>query len=232
MRGRLDKMKTFRTFGVVLLVVASVGVATTAAASAETPKAQFLEGKTSTTFTGTSGKWHLSTKGVPVSIECTTGKESGEVKSSGVGTLAVTLEGCTLLGAKALSLGVSVSGKIVFSASFSLAYGSLIPLFAVFVAVIVEAHIEVPAVGQLLLLKGSLILAFGNLTSGTEVTATHLIATVKEGKPGATKYWTESGGTESHPLLLTSVNGGAFEESGFEWAENNVSYASMLGISF
>jgi len=225
-------MKTLKTFGLALLVLAALGVVTAASATAETPKTLFLEGKTSTTFTGTSGKGHLSTKSVPVSIECTKGKDSGEVKSTGTGTLTLTFEGCTILGAKCLSLGATTAGEIKTSGTFSTVYDSLSPLLPALLLAVTEAHIECPAVGQLLLVKGNILLLFGSLTSGTEVTSTSIVVTVSNGKPGDTKYWTDSAGTEQHPLLLTSVNGGTFEESGDESAENNASYASMVGISF
>jgi hypothetical protein len=238
-------MKTLKTFGLVLLVLAALGVVTAASASAETPKTLFLEGKTSTTFTGTSGKGHLSTKGVPVSIECTKGKDAGTIESKGEGTLTLTFEGCTLLGTKCKSAGATNAGEIVTSGTYSTVYDAVTPfaakLLPALLLKITEVTIECPSVGQTLKVKGNILLLFGTLTSGTEVTSTSIIVTVSSGKPGDTNYWLSSvtGETKAeqeakvlHPLLLTSVNGGTFEESGDESAENNVAYASMVGITF
>lgn len=223
-------MKKFSTIGLALLALLVLGAVSSASALAAEPEALFLEGKTSTTFTATSGKGHLSTVSVPVSIECTKSKSSGKVERK-TGTLTIDFESCTLLGSKCRSLGDAL-GTILTGGTTTLVYDSLSPLLPAILFAPNQVTIECPGVGQTLVVKGNILLLFSALTSGTEVTSAELITTAKNGKPGDTKYWTSSSGTELHPLLLTSVNGGTFEESGDESVENKATYAAMVGIDF
>jgi hypothetical protein len=231
-------MKKFCMIGLTLLALLVLGAVSSASALAAEPEALFLTG-TSTTFTATSGKGHLSTRGVPISIECAQSKSSGEVKAK-TGTISIDFELCTLLGKACWSLGDTTDrtagGLILTGGPFKLVYDSLSTERAGLLPALLfepgELHIECEALSELLLVKGSILLLFSSLTSGTEVTSAELITKVTSGKPADTKYWTSSGGTELHPLLLTSVSGGTFEESGDESVENKATYAAMVGADF
>jgi hypothetical protein len=229
-------MKKFATVGLALLVLFVLGAASAGSASAAEPKTIFLESKTKSTFTATSEKGHLSTHGVPISIECKKSKSSGTAEKSG-GTLTIDFEGCTLLGEECHSLGDS-SGTILTGGSYTDVYDSLSTEKAGLLPALLfepkELHIECKIASELLLVKGTILLLFGELTSGKEVETTTIITTVKEGKPGDTNYWLKSEETVKHPLLLTSVSGGTFEESGDESENNKVTYGAkeMAGAEF
>ncbi len=223
-------MQKVKTIGLAMLALLAVGAVAAASASAAEVTNIFLAGATSTTFSGTSGAGHLSTTGNFLSVQCKKGKSSGKVEAH-KGEATLTFEECTLLGSPCNGLGAA-AGTIPTSGTFTSVYDSLSPLLPAILLTIKEVHIECPSLGVLLLVKGNLLLLFGTLTSGTEVTSTTLVVTVKEGKPGDTKYWETSSGAEKHPLLLTSENGGEFKESGDESAENKVTYAAMVGTEF
>lgn len=185
------------------------------------------------TYTFTSGEVKFSSTADPESITCKKAKGSGELVTPHEGTLTVAFEECKLLGANCRSLG-DAAGTILLGGATTNVYDSLTPLLAArHLAVEPEGgvHIECPTLSQLVLLKGNMLLLFSALVSGTAVLETELISTVKEGKPGDKNFWATSNGSELHPLLLMSVNAGAFSESGINWTAKVV-YAELRTLTY
>jgi hypothetical protein len=199
------------------------------------PLAALLPGsKFPATFSGTSGKGELVTVGKKT-VKCKKDKSSGEFTGSEEttikGTAKITFEECESSGFKCNSKGQK-EGVIVSEGTTLLVFDSLTTLgVAVLLTLKPETEFECTSFVKVKV-KGNVLLLIKPLEK--ETTEFELILKQKEGKPEDKTYWVhgeeEEKGIEEKAQLLTSINGGAFEESGDESAENKITTSKSMTV--
>lgn len=208
----------------LVVVFALCGLASASALAAE-PKVSLLPGEAfPVKFEGTSAKGTLETA-AGTQIKCTSGSSSGEITSGTAGTASLKFFGCEALGAKCNTTG-GASGEIVTSGTTLLVFDNLTELALANLLTVPETTINCTALVTIKV-KGTILLLISKINE-ENTKFELLVALVKKGKPADKNYWTTAPGTEQHPLLLSSINGGAFEESADESAENKITTKKMV----
>jgi hypothetical protein len=146
-------MKRIRIVGLMLLALFALGAVAATAASAE-------EGFLPLTKKGLqilSGEAKLETH-TKLSINCTTTSGTGTFKNDSEGSGTFTFEKCTALGFPALSLTSTTSGQIKANVTYVVCLINSAELkFGIAITPSETVHIEVPAAGILLEVKGTII---------------------------------------------------------------------------
>jgi hypothetical protein len=217
-------MHRLKLVGLALIAVLAVGVTTAASAMAALPEVLLLgTEKFPVAFEGTSGKGKLVTVGGK-EIKCTKGKNSGSVTGAKTGTATLTFEGCESSGFKCNTAGKG-AGIVESTGSTTLVFDSLTTLGVAELLAVNETTIECTSLVKIKV-KGNILLLV--LPINSEVTVITFDVSQTGGKPTDSTYW--EGGVEKHPQLLTSINGGAFEESGDTSEENKATTAKMIEV--
>lgn len=164
-------MRRFKLAGILCVLALALAAFATAGSASASPTMLVLEGKSGFSFT--SGAGELADPSTGLAIKCKTDKGSGSITSATELSTSVTFEKCNIGGLAAQSLG-GKSGKITLAElkghlcwinEATLDAGVLLTLPAEGV------HIEVPALGQLLVVTGSVVGLIVHLnepgTSGT-----------------------------------------------------------------
>ncbi len=140
-----------------VLVMAITGLAAASSASAAEP--EFLGTAAGNTFTVESGEGELVDLSSGLAIKCKKDKGSGEVTGPKTLTATVDFEKCNVGGLAAQSLGDKGGIILLSKLPGELCFISLSPLKVgvLFVLPAEGVHIEVPALGQLLVVKGSVV---------------------------------------------------------------------------
>ncbi len=217
-------MKRTKTLATALLATALLGgLASTSAHAAENPEdsPSGEEKAFPIKYTGKSGETKFETVGRNA-FDCKKSKTSGEYTGGRGGNIKYDFEECAANGTNCNSSG-DAAGIILVKGELLLVYDDLSPLdLAVLTTISPEVEI---LCGSLLKLKikGTFLVLFTGITSGTAIEAAKLVLNQNAGKPEDKKYWENS--VEHTPLLLTSINGGAFEESAIGSKEPEVSFA-------
>lgn len=180
---------------------------------------EFLPG--SGEFSGKTGANALLVKGL-FTISCSSVGWSGELTGAASGKGVTTATGCKAAGVPINSLG-SGGGTITFGFEQQLCYVSKSPkVVGISARITPEAgvHLEVPAAGQLLILKGG---AIASITPLNESTAGPYALGIHQ-KGGVPEIEACEGGSAN--ILLASLNGGSFVRAGAEALEASVSFAA------
>lgn len=217
-------MQRRKIVGLTVVALFALFAIASATASAALPSVTLLPGeKFPVAFEGKSGKGILETvKGT--TVKCSSGKSSGSIEGEKTGKTTITFEGCESSGFKCNTTGKG-SGIIETSGTTTLVFDSLSPLGVALLLAVNETTFECTALVKVKV-KGNILLLVKPL--GEEVTSFELIVTQSKGVPGDTKYF--EGGVEKHPTLLSSIDGGAFENSADESTENKITTAKMVKI--
>jgi len=207
----------------VVAVFAIVAIFAVNAATAAAALPEFLTNITANTFTGTNGVGKLETVG-KVPINCTAGTDKGEVTGAKTGTISSSFTGCNAFGAPANSLG-DESGVILVNAPFVLCFiKSGAPLEVGLFIKEINVHIEIPLVGLLINVTGSVVARITPLNS------------LKTGP--YTIEFTQAGGKagfqcEGLAALLLSSSDAEHkkpEESGLEGKSQNITFTKDIEI--
>jgi hypothetical protein len=146
-------MKRIRIVGLMLLALFALGAVAATAASAE-------EGFLPLTKKGLqilSGEAKLETH-AKLSINCKTTSGTGTFKNDSEGSGTLTFEGCTALGFADLSLTSTTAGQIKANVTYVVCLINSAELkFGIAMTPSETVHIEIPAAGALLEIKGTLI---------------------------------------------------------------------------
>jgi hypothetical protein len=168
-----------RSAGLVVIALALFAVAATAASAANP---EFLDNVTGNTFTATSAEGKLTAEGL--TIICKADKvtlENGKVTGAKTISTVVDFEKCTIAGLAAQSLS-DTEGKILVAATGELCYiGKASEKHVGVFFKITPVHIEIPSLGELLEVKGSvlgLVKSVNTLSTANTVTISE--ATSKE----------------------------------------------------
>jgi hypothetical protein len=206
-------MRSTRLFGLLIVVLLFAAVAATAASANS-----LLPGTAKTKVTGKSGTATLQVKGGGT-ISCT----SIDIIEEEIITPTLIKLHIHFLGCKAFGLAVnSVNDKgqsgtiLVFEDTHFCEKG---PLGAAVFALTEEVALEVPSTKLTINVKGSFVGLF--LEPKTKKATFKLEITQKEGKQGIEKC--EGGVAQT---LLSSVDGGAFTQSGEETKEATLTFAA------
>jgi hypothetical protein len=210
-------MRVFKLTGAMVIVLAFTAIATATASAAETLWT-WLPGATGTKFTGSSGKATLEKKSTG-KITCESSTAAGEITGEKTLALAtVDFKGCTAFGLSALTLGDS-KGLILVHLEIHncrIATGSNAGLLIKPLPV----HITIPSIGTLLLIEGSFV---AELKPNKKLAKTfELVIAQSKGVQALEKC--EGGKAET---LLTSENGGAFEQSGEEAEKGTIAWTTI-----
>jgi hypothetical protein len=220
-------MQLRKIASLALVVVFALCAFASASALAAEPNVVLLSGETfPVKFEGTSGKGVLETiKGT--TIKCSSGSSTGEITAAKTGTATITFKGCEALSQKCETTGAKEKGEIVTSGTTLLVYDNIKTgeLGVADLLTVNETTIKCTALVSIKV-KGTILLLIKKINE--EGTKFELVVKQTSGKPEDKNYWTSTTGTEQHPLLLSSINGGAFEESGDESAENKITTAKMV----
>jgi|SRR6201994_4765582 len=225
-------MKSFKALVVALFAVLALGAIVASAASAAEVRALVLSGgKFPVKFEGTSGAGKLESVGGS-SISCTAGTNKGEITNEKTGTVTFDFTGCKAFGFNCNTTG-DATGVVLTTGTFEGVYDSLgTTLLPALFVTLKETTIECTALAKVKV-RGTLLLLFSKLTSGTDVTEAEIIVTQSKGVPTDKKYWkTSEEKTAKEAKLESSFDGGAFEESGEESSSNKVKYSEMVALDF
>jgi len=205
-------MRSRKTAGSIFILALLISAVASASALANP---EFL-GSIPTAITGTSGATALESES-GLAVECPKDKVTGTVNSASTLETRVDLESCKVAGFTAQSLGdksgvvlVPLTGKLCYRNSFAHEVGVVLTLPSGGV------HIEVPSLGELLVITGSILGALTPVnvssSSGTlEVFATLFcegvssglsIETAHNGSPLGAKARTTESLTYTHALTL------------------------------
>ena len=217
-------MQRRKIVGLACVAMFALFAIASATASAALPSVSLLAGeKFSVLFEGTSSKGVLETvKGT--TVNCSSGKNSGSIEGEKTGKTTITFEGCESSGFKCNTTGKG-AGIIETSGNTTLVFDSLTPLAVALLLAVNETTFECTALVKVKV-KGNILLLISPINQ--EVTSLTLTVTQSKGQPGDSKYW--EGGTEKHPTLLSSIDGGAFEISADESTENKITTKKMIKV--
>ncbi len=212
-------MRRFKLAGILsLLALAVVAFSAAGSAYASNPEALLLESKGGFSFTSGAGELVDSTSGL--AIKCKSDKGTGEITGAKSLTASVTFEKCNVGGLAAQSLG-GKSGQITLSKlAGGLCYinaekhqvGALLTLPSEGV------HIEVPSLGELLIVTGS---TTGLLSPDNEAT--------KSGKLSFGGHKCE-GATGNEDVLLLELEHSGTTLAGEEISEESITYAGSVEL--
>jgi hypothetical protein len=207
--------------GIKLISAVALALMLTAVVSATAFAAnpEFLPGEKGTKFTGKSGKATLQIKGSNT-ITCKTSevtKGNGELLGPKTATSTIDFSTCTAFGLPANSLG-DASGIILVKVNSELCYISKAEKTVGIVFTLPSTlHLEVPSTKLLINVQGSFV---GKIEPINKKQATYtLVIEQKEGKQAIEKC---EGGAALK--LETSVDGGAFTQSGEEAKEGTITF--------
>lgn len=221
-------MRSIKMLGAVILAaLASGGVLSSIASAAEAEEQLLSGGLFPTKVEGTIGENKLA------GITCTAGTNKGEVTSSRAGTITLDLTGCKALGFPCNSKG-DAKEVILTSGTFETVFDALGgPLLPAHLVTLSETTVECTPLVKIVI-KGSFLLLFNALTSGTDVTEIAFIVEQEgEGKPTDKSYWIKTNEPSAKkPQLLASTNGLAFAEASVAWKANKTKYSSMMALVF
>ncbi len=161
----MQRLKLFGTAMMAILALTAI-MATTASA-----KPEFLDpGFVGNTFTGKGPAGELTTLGGGIEIKCKENTVSGEVTGNETGTITkLDFKGCTALGLfKANSLGDAEGTILSDGLPFKLCYTDEAKKEVGLYIEKISTHIEVPSLGQLINVSGSII---GKITPVNTLTA-------------------------------------------------------------
>lgn len=148
-------MQRIKVFGATLVALVALG-AMTASASMALPE---FSPATKQKFKGSGGAGELTTLTGGVSIKCTANTLAGEIITALTATVSITFTGCTALGLAANSLGDAEKVILTGTLNAELCYINKTtkpPEVGVYISG-VNSHIEVPSLGILINVAGSLI---------------------------------------------------------------------------
>ena len=207
-------MRILKLAGAMIAVLAFTAIGTATASAAEMLWT-WLPGAEGTKFTGKSAKASLQIKGGGT-ITCAESTAEGEIQKEK--TLGLALidfgQNCTVGGVAVASLG-DKSGLILVHIEIHnclIAVGHLGLLIKV-----LPLHLEVVSTKLLITVEGALIALIN--PAGKPAKAFNLVVEQKEGKQSLEKC---EGGTAQ--TLLTSLDGGAFVQSGEEAKEGTLTF--------
>jgi hypothetical protein len=220
-------MQRRKIAGMALLAMFALFAIASASASAANPTVTLLSGETfPVTFEGTSGKGTLETV-KKTTVKCSAGTSKGTILENKTGETTIIFTGCESSGFKCETTGAG-SGEIITSGTTLLVFDSLTTLGVAQLLTVKETVFECTSLVKIKV-KGSLLLLITPIN--TETTKFELIVKQTAGKPSDKAYWNNSTGKEEAPLLLSSINGGAFEESADESAENKITTNKMNTVN-
>jgi hypothetical protein len=214
-------MHRIKLIGPAVIAVLLLGVIVSASALASGPKAKFLSGASSATFSGTSGKGKLATS--KNEVKCTSDENKGTIGET-EGEATIVFKGCEALGEKCNTTGKG-SGEVESHGTTLLVYDSLSPLAAADLFNVDETVFECTSLVKNKVL-GTILLLVKPI--GEDTTKLELVVEESGGSPTDKTYW-NSAGEEKHPLLLSSLDGGTFLESG-DTSEENFVTTEMVDI--
>jgi hypothetical protein len=169
-----------RSAGLLVIALALFAIAATAPASAANP--EFLDNVTGNTFTAKSGKGELK---AAAPIVCQSDKitlENGKVTGAKTILVVIDFEKCAVAGFAPQSLS-DTEGKILVAATGELCYINKAEKHVGVLFTITPVHIEVPSLGELLIISGTMLglLKPPNMLSAvTQPTLTINATTAKE----------------------------------------------------
>lgn len=211
--------------GMAIIAVLALSAIASAGASAAEPNVTLLGTETfPVTFSGTSGKGVLETV-AGTTVKCEKDKSSGSITSATAGTSKITFEECKSSGFACNTTGQG-SGIIVSEGTTKLVYDALTTLGVALLMTVKETVFECTAFVKVKV-KGTILILINPINK--ETTAFELIVKQSKGVPADNKYW--EGGVEKKPKLESSIDGGAFEESADESAENKITTSKMMTVN-
>jgi hypothetical protein len=152
-------MRIAKTLGLTIMAVLALSMIASAGASAALPEA--LVNVAGNTFTATSGAGELTAG--ELKIKCTSDTGSGSVTGAKTLTAEVHFAKCSILGLPANSLGDAAETILVTGLDGELCYiKKAAPVeVGVFFTLLTPVHIEIPSLGELVIVTGSVV---GKLT--------------------------------------------------------------------
>jgi hypothetical protein len=168
-----------RSAGLLVIALALFAVAATAASAANP---EFLDNVTGNTFTAKSGKGELKGAAPIICQKDLITLENGKVTGAKTISTVVDFEECTVAGLAAQSLS-DTEGKILVTATGELCYINAKEKHVGVLLKITPVHIEIPSIGQLVEVTGTvlgLLKPVNTLSSVTQPTLTINATTLKE----------------------------------------------------
>jgi hypothetical protein len=221
-------MKRIKLLGVSLIAVVAVLALTASSAMAEEKTKMLPESGVS--FTSTSGPGTLETKGGS-KVTCTKDKDTGTIDSANLGKFTVDFEGCKLgteecTGVNEAKEVILMKGVYHFWLALELKTGETKEsLVGALVFLIEEFHFTCKVGGifnALVLVLGCVAALAEPLNTLAEITKD--VFKQSKGVQLIILVLPQEAKEEIKCILLSSVNGGAFEQSGAEGTDENKAF--------
>ncbi len=215
-------MKFLKIALISIITTAFVSGFVSASALAAGPTQGTKEKKFPITYKGESGETKFEDVAKQAFI-CKKSKTTGELINETESNIRYDYEECEANGIKCNSPG-DAAGVVLIKGDLLLVFDDLGPLeLANLTTILPTAGVEVNCGALIkLVIKGTFLVLFFEVKSGVAVKTAKMLLNQNGGKPEDKTYW--EGGVEKNPKLLTSLNGGVFEESGIGSKEPKVSY--------
>lgn len=147
-------MQRFKVFGATLVALIALGAVMASASMAALPE---FSPSTAQKFKGTGKAGELTTLGGGIAIKCTANTLEGTITGPNTGTVNITFTGCSALGFPSNSLGDAEKVILTGTLNYELCYiNKAEKVVGVYISG-VNSHIEVPSLGVLINVTGSLI---------------------------------------------------------------------------
>jgi len=147
-------MLRLRNVGLAFVALVALSALVASAASAALPE---FSPATANKFSGSGGAGELTTLGGGISIKCSANTSNGEITGAKTANVDVHFTGCTALGFTSNSLGDASGVILTGSLPAELCYiNAATKEVGVFISN-ANTHIEVPSLGVLIIVSGSII---------------------------------------------------------------------------
>lgn len=147
-------MQRLKIFGATLVALIALGAVMASASMAALPE---FSPATAQKFKGLGGAGELTTLSGGISIKCTSNTLEGSITGAKTATVNITIAGCTALGFTSNSLGDAEKLVLTGTLNAELCYiNKTEKTVGVYISGI-NVHLEVPSLGVLIAITGSLI---------------------------------------------------------------------------
>jgi hypothetical protein len=208
-------MRKFR-YGFLAVAVAMVATAMTASAAWGAHPTILIGGAAAVNaeVIGSGGKSTLATVSGKT-VSCTSVTSTGKLEASEtLGKVTYTFQGCAAAGVKCTSLSDTVAGEVTVTGEFHLVYDNEASLGAAF-ATLIEPPVHFSCSAKLLTIKGCDLALVKPINTVVAIGGSYeVIQKQASGKNEDTKYTYNTGEAAKNCVLLSSENGGSFEEAG------------------